>query len=137
MSVTTCPHCGQRRNTSNAYTSPTNVERDMKFWNEVHLSGHCAKNQSETTTNDSVSESANTSDTAEQLFSLAQITEALNRAADDIVDQADADNTVTDATNLMVNAGVHYLTHPADELLDAIQANYDSEVDEVLSWINH
>lgn len=36
-----CPHCGEKRNLSNAYTSPANCARDAEHWEYYHESGRC------------------------------------------------------------------------------------------------
>lgn len=65
-----------------------------------------------------------------------QISDALNRACDDIIDAADLPDTGTrDALNLLVNATMVYLETPNATLSDVV-ANYDeNDLDTVLSWI--
>ncbi|MDP9904762.1 hypothetical protein [Arthrobacter bambusae] len=38
---TTCPNCGEKRDSSGRYTSPANQEHDRPWWAEEHLSGKC------------------------------------------------------------------------------------------------
>lgn len=61
---------------------------------------------------------------------------ALNRAADEVLEIADDDGEerLRDAVNLVVNAALHYLEHPAADLDAAIAANYD-DPDEVLGQL--
>jgi hypothetical protein len=70
-------------------------------------------------------------------FSLEQISEALNSAADEILEAVDApDSGLRDALNLLVNAGLHYLEHPGADLSDVVSANYSAaDLATVLSWI--
>ncbi|MFD4943049.1 hypothetical protein ACFWNT_11030 [Streptomyces sp. NPDC058409] len=60
------------------------------------------------------------------------ISEALNRAADDVSALAPETEQVHDATNLVVCAGLHYLENPGATLHQAIEANYEEDVDDVL-----
>lgn len=67
-----------------------------------------------------------------------EVERAFNRAADDILSAVGApDQGVRDALNLLVNAGIHYLSYPADDLDDAILAAYSLESGEEgpLDWI--
>ncbi|WP_026820052.1 hypothetical protein [Arthrobacter castelli] len=66
---------------------------------------------------------------------MESINQALIHAADEVIGLADGDERITDAANLMVNAGMHFIGHPEDTLEDAIEANYDDETDNVLGWI--
>lgn len=61
-----------------------------------------------------------------------QLSDALNQAADDVLGVAGReDDRLVDAVNLVVNAGLHYVEHPGDDLDDAIEASYqDTEPDE-------
>ncbi len=43
----TCPNCGEKRDTSNRYTSPANAEKDARDWAEQHESGKCAVAEAE------------------------------------------------------------------------------------------
>lgn len=63
-----------------------------------------------------------------------QVLAALNRAADDI-GAAGVDQPTRDALNLFVNTVAHYLDHPDEGLVEAIEAMYDEPFYEVLSWI--
>ncbi|MFE4334055.1 hypothetical protein ACFRQM_32975 [Streptomyces sp. NPDC056831] len=56
------------------------------------------------------------------------ISEALNRAADDVSAVAPETEQVHDATNLVVCAGLHYLENPGATLHQAIEANYEEDV---------
>jgi hypothetical protein len=65
-----------------------------------------------------------------------QVAEALNQAADDILDAVDAgDQGLRDAMNLIVNAATAYLTGQASDLSAVIEHNYDADYPTVLSWI--
>lgn len=69
-------------------------------------------------------------------FDSATVTAALNRAADDILDAINADDTgVRDALNLLVNAGLYFLHTPGADLGEAIEANYSEAPSKVLGWI--
>lgn len=67
-----------------------------------------------------------------------QVSAALNRAADDILEAIEYSETgKRDVANLVVNAGVHYLSHPEATLDEAIIANYDGvDPAEVIDWCN-
>jgi DNA polymerase I-like protein with 3'-5' exonuclease and polymerase domains len=41
MTWITCPNCGEKRDTSNRYTSPANAEKDARDWKRDHKSGAC------------------------------------------------------------------------------------------------
>ncbi len=71
------------------------------------------------------------------MFTEQQVTEALNHAADDILDAVDAgDEGPRDGLNLLVNAAIAYLTGQAQDLHDVVERNYDDDdYKEVLSWI--
>lgn len=70
------------------------------------------------------------------MFTERQVAEALNHAADDILDAVDApDSGLRDAMNLIVNATVAYLTGQARDLQDVVASCYDAPYAEVLSWI--
>jgi len=43
----TCPHCGEKHDTSGRYTSPANQERDRVWW-AAHRRGDCAAANGET-----------------------------------------------------------------------------------------
>jgi hypothetical protein len=79
-------------------------------------------------------------------FTEHDVSAAINKAADDILDAVDAPGTgLRDALNLMVNAAVSYLRREAATLRDVIDLNYDiDEEDEeeagdnystVLGWV--
>ncbi|MGI5185473.1 hypothetical protein ACQEVZ_55445 [Dactylosporangium sp. CA-152071] len=70
------------------------------------------------------------------MFSAQQVTDALNRAADDILDAVDAgDEGLRDAMNLVVNATAAYLTGQAHNLLEVVRQGYENDYPTVLSWI--
>ena len=65
----------------------------------------------------------------------AELTSALNRAADDVLEAIDApDEGVRDAINLVINAAAHYARHPGADLAAAITANYQEDPETVLDW---
>lgn len=66
---------------------------------------------------------------ADQLHTTTKISEAVNNAATEIQDLTSYDETVADATNLMVNATLHYLDEPGNELADVIEANFSDNED--------
>lgn len=54
-----------------------------------------------------------------------QVSDTFNHAAEDVLGVAGReDDRLVDAVNLVVNAGLHYLEHPGDELDDAIEVHY-------------
>jgi hypothetical protein len=64
------------------------------------------------------------------------ISKALNRAADDIIEWADLpDRGVRDALNLLVNVTGSYLWGEAETVADAIDEGYDTSPEEVRDWI--
>lgn len=67
-------------------------------------------------------------------FSTDQITTALNRAADEVLDVArdDGDEFLRDAINLVVNAGLHFLEHPDASIEHVVRENYDDFAEELL-----
>ncbi len=67
-------------------------------------------------------------------YSRDQISDALNRAAEQILDHTGGEFP-TDLINLMVNASMHQLDHPDDSLIQAIEANYETDPAEVLGWV--
>jgi len=73
----------------------------------------------------------------DRTFTTAQVSGALNRAADDIMDAADVMEPVRDAINLLVNTTLTYLGDPDADLADAIKANYQIEPDATgpVDWI--
>jgi hypothetical protein len=75
-------------------------------------------------------------ESATPMFSAQQVTDAVNRAADDILDAVDAgDEGLRDAVNLMVNATVAYLTGQAQNLTEVVRQGYDADYQTVLTWI--
>lgn len=68
-------------------------------------------------------------------YSFAQVQQAANDAADDLLGVIESDEQTTDLINLLVNVTLHYLEHPEGGLTDAIEANYSEEPEEVLSWV--
>ena len=69
-------------------------------------------------------------------FTEQQVLDALNRAADDILDNVNAgDEGLRDAINLMVNATIAYLHGPAQNLHQAVAQSYDDDYATVLGWI--
>lgn len=71
-------------------------------------------------------------------YSREEVSSALNRAADEVLDAAGAPDTgLRDAVNLVVNASLSYLTGEAATLAGVVEVNYDTEtLDEVLDWIH-
>jgi hypothetical protein len=73
---------------------------------------------------------------AQVVFSQEEVSDALNQAADDILDAVDAgDEGLRDGLNLMVNATLSYLAGEADNLQDVVESNYGDEYDTVLGWV--
>jgi hypothetical protein len=68
-------------------------------------------------------------------YSFAQVQQAANDAADDVLTVIESDEQITDLVNLLVNATLHYLEHPDHGLTDAIEANYSEDAEEVLGWV--
>jgi hypothetical protein len=72
----------------------------------------------------------------QQSFTRDQVGEALNQAADEILDAVDADaEGLRDALNLVVNATASYLTGEAETLREVVEQNYSEDYDTVLSQI--
>jgi hypothetical protein len=69
---------------------------------------------------------------------MEQVELALNKAANDIRDEADLpDEGVIDALNLMVNAVAAYLKGEAETLEQVVEQGYETAtLDEVIVWIN-
>jgi hypothetical protein len=69
-------------------------------------------------------------------FTREEVSDAVNQAADDVLDAVDADDSgLRDGLNLVVNATLAYLTGEADDLTDVVEQSYEATYDEVLSWI--
>ncbi|HVQ18708.1 MAG TPA: hypothetical protein VMT27_06690 [Actinomycetes bacterium] len=65
-----------------------------------------------------------------------EVSAALNKAADDILEAVDAgDEGLPDALNLLVNATAAYLSGKADDLTQVAALNYDADLSSILSWI--
>lgn len=64
-------------------------------------------------------------ETPSPTYTRDQIADALNAATDQIQELAPFSDLVGDATNLLVNAALHYLDAPHDSLIDVVEANYD------------
>ncbi|WP_394941139.1 hypothetical protein [Psychromicrobium sp. YIM B11713] len=67
-------------------------------------------------------------------FSTDQITTALNRAADEVLNVVhdDGDEFLSDAINFVVNAGLHFLERPDASIEDVVHENYDDDFAEEL-----
>jgi hypothetical protein len=64
-----------------------------------------------------------------------QVRDALNQAADDVLDAVDAgDEGLRDAVNLTINAAISYLLGDVDNLRDAVEDNYGESYQTVLGW---
>jgi hypothetical protein len=75
-----------------------------------------------------------TAEPAPELFTKEQVGDALNQAADEILDAVNAgDEGLRDALNLMINATGAYLADEADTLREVVEGDDDYET--VLSWI--
>lgn len=70
-----------------------------------------------------------------RVYSLNQVREAANSAADDLLDAIEKDESTTDLVNLLVNVVLHYVEHPDESLTDAIEANYSEDAETVLGWV--
>lgn len=67
---------------------------------------------------------------------MRQVADALNAAADDILDAVHAgDQGLRDGLNLVVNATLAYLAGQATDLRQVVAQNYDEDYRTVLSWI--
>ena len=75
-----------------------------------------------------------------QTFTLQEIVEKLNRAADDIIGAVPAmgDSGTVDAMNLLVNATIHYLERPTASLAEAVEVQYGGQatLEDIVSWIS-
>jgi len=73
---------------------------------------------------------------AEQQYTQEQISAALNKAADDIIEATEAeDEGLRDALNLMVNAVGSYLWDGVTNLGEVAVKNYDADLDSIVGWI--
>lgn len=69
-------------------------------------------------------------------FTEQQVLDALNDAANDILDAVDAgDEGLRDGINLMVNATIGYLRGEASDLHDVADGSYGENLDTILGWI--
>jgi hypothetical protein len=69
-------------------------------------------------------------------FTEQQVLDALNDAANDILDAVDAgDEGLRDGINLMVNATIAYLRGEAADLHDVADGSYGEDLDTILGWI--
>jgi hypothetical protein len=69
-------------------------------------------------------------------FTAQQVLDALNSAADDILDAVDAgDSGLRDGINLMVNAAIAYLRGDADDLDSVADKSYSEPLCTILDWI--
>ncbi|GAA0911569.1 hypothetical protein [Virgisporangium aurantiacum] len=69
-------------------------------------------------------------------FTEEQVLDALNEAADDILEAVEArDEGLRDGINLMVNATIAYLRGTASDLDDVAEASYGENLDTILGWI--
>lgn len=69
-------------------------------------------------------------------FTEQQVLDALNDAANDILDAVDAaDEGLRDAINLMVNASIAYLRGEAADLHGVVDGSYGEDLDTILGWI--
>lgn len=68
-------------------------------------------------------------------FTAQQVLDALNEAANDILDAVDAgDKGLRDGINLMVNATIGYLRGEASDLHDVAEGSYSENLDTILGW---
>jgi len=69
-------------------------------------------------------------------FTDGQVVDALNRAADDILDAVQAgDDGLRDGINLMVNATISYLRGDAGDLHAVADGSYGTTLETILGWI--
>ncbi|GAA0908660.1 hypothetical protein [Virgisporangium aurantiacum] len=69
-------------------------------------------------------------------FAEHEVLDALNYAANDILDAVDAgDEGLRDDINLMVNATIAYLRGDASDLDDVAERSYGEKLDTILDWI--
>jgi hypothetical protein len=84
----------------------------------------------------STSDPATTTAPVPRAFTEGQVLDALNEAADDILDALDAgDEGLRDAVNLMVNATIAYLRGEATDLHEVAEGSYGEDLDTILGWI--
>jgi hypothetical protein len=85
---------------------------------------------------DSILTTAAAVDSGASRFTAEQILDALNTAADDVLDAVDAgDSGLRDGINLMVNATIAYLRGDADDLYAVADTNYGEPLCTILDWI--
>jgi hypothetical protein len=95
---------------------------------------HDGRHPGATLTTDSTAQPA--SEPAPTVFTEQQVADAVNHAADDILEAVEAgDEGLRDAMNLIVNATLGYLTGAAQNLQDVVEQGYDADYPTVLSWI--
>jgi hypothetical protein len=69
-------------------------------------------------------------------YTHADVMTVLNRAADDVLDAAEAeDQGLRDAVNLVVNVAGSYLSGEASTVEEAVTINYDDDLPTILGWI--
>lgn len=69
-------------------------------------------------------------------YTPAAVEQALNKAADDVLEAACAgDEGLRDAVNLVVNATMCYLSGDAANLEMVAAQNYSEDLDTILGWI--
>jgi hypothetical protein len=71
-------------------------------------------------------------------FTLDQLRTALNHAADETLNvfEPDDDESLRDAINLVVNAGIHFVENTDASIQEAIEASYDDFADELLARLS-
>ena len=73
---------------------------------------------------------------SDQTYTQDQVSAALNKAADDIIEATEAeDEGLRDALNLLVNAVGSYLWDGAEDLGEVAVKNYDADLDSIVGWI--
>jgi hypothetical protein len=71
-----------------------------------------------------------------KIYTADDISTALNKAADDIIEATEAeDEGLRDALNLMVNAVGSYLWDGSEDLEQVAVKNYDADLDSIVGWI--
>jgi hypothetical protein len=69
-------------------------------------------------------------------FTEQQVLDALNAAAEDVLDAVAAgEHGLRDGLNLMVNAAVAYLRGDANDLHDVAEVSYGQTLETILGWI--